>query len=91
MCIGLSDSSTIPLLSQPSPARARWASGISTRRVTPRAAAADRTSFGCSNDSDLTYFGEAFYRDALPGARSMRAAFESAKAAIAARERREHV
>jgi hypothetical protein len=55
------------------------------------AAAADRTSFGCSNDSDLTYFGEAFYRDALPGARSMRAAFESAKSAIAARERREHV
>ena len=30
------------------------------------AAAADRTSFGCSNDRDLTYFGEAFYRDALP-------------------------
>jgi hypothetical protein len=28
------------------------------------AAAADRTSFGCSNDRDLTYFGEAFYRDA---------------------------
>jgi hypothetical protein len=55
------------------------------------AAAADRTSFGCSNDSDLTYFGEAFYRDALPGAHSMRDAFESAKAAIAARERREHV
>jgi hypothetical protein len=55
------------------------------------AAAADRTSFGCSSDSDLTYFGEAFYRDALPGARSMRDAFESAKAAIAARERREHV
>jgi len=55
------------------------------------AAAADRTSFGCSNDSDLTYFGQAFYRDALPGARSMRDAFESAKAAIAARERREHV
>jgi hypothetical protein len=55
------------------------------------AAAADRTSFGCSNDSDLTYFGEAFYRDALPGARSLRAAFEEAKSAIAARERREHV
>jgi hypothetical protein len=55
------------------------------------AAAADRTSFGCSNDSDLTYFGEAFYRDALPDARSLRAAFEQAKSAIAARERREHV
>jgi Peptidase C13 family len=55
------------------------------------ASAADRTSFGCSNDRDLTYFGEAFYRDALPGARSLRDAFDTAKAAIAARERREHV
>jgi hypothetical protein len=55
------------------------------------AAAADRTSFGCSNDRDLTYFGEAFYRDALPTARSLRGAFEAAKAAIAARERLEHV
>jgi Peptidase C13 family len=55
------------------------------------AAAADRTSFGCSNDSDLTYFGEAFYRDALPEAHSLRDAFEKAKSAIAARERREHV
>jgi peptidase C13-like protein len=55
------------------------------------AAAADRTSFGCSNDSDLTYFGEAFYRDALPGARSLRVAFDAAKTAIAARESREHV
>jgi hypothetical protein len=55
------------------------------------AAAADRTSFGCSNDRDLTYFGEAFYRDALPGARSLRDAFDKAKSAIALRERREHV
>jgi Peptidase C13 family len=55
------------------------------------AAAADRTSFGCSNDRDLTYFGEAFYRDALPTARTLREAFDTAKAAIAARERREHV
>jgi hypothetical protein len=54
------------------------------------AAAKDRTSFGCSNDSDLTYFGEAFYRDALPAAKSLREAFETAKTAIAARERREH-
>jgi hypothetical protein len=55
------------------------------------AAAGDRTSFGCSNDRDLTYFGEAFYRDALPEARSLRDAFEKAKSAIAQRERREHV
>jgi hypothetical protein len=54
------------------------------------AAAADRTSFGCGTASDLTYFGEAFYRDALPEAKSLRAAFDQAKAAIAARERREH-
>jgi hypothetical protein len=61
------------------------------RTIVITAAAADRTSFGCSNDSELTYFGEAFYRDALPGARSLRSAFDAAKTAIAARERREHV
>ncbi|MEP6886638.1 MAG: C13 family peptidase [Gammaproteobacteria bacterium] len=55
------------------------------------AAAADRTSFGCSNDRDLTYFGEAFYRDALPGARSLRNAFDTAKEALARREHAEHV
>ena len=55
------------------------------------AAAADRTSFGCGTDSDLTYFGEAFYRDALPDARSLRDGFERAKQAIASRERREHI
>jgi len=53
------------------------------------AAAADRTSFGCSSDSDLTYFGEAFYRDALPEASSLRDAFDKAKTAIAAREHAE--
>src|SRR5882757_8109981 len=61
------------------------------RTIIITAAAADRTSFGCSNDSDLTYFGEAFYRDALPGARTLREAFDAAKTAIAARESREHV
>ena len=55
------------------------------------AAAADRTSFGCSNDRDLTYFGEAFYRDALPAAHSLREAFDTAKAAIADREAQERV
>jgi hypothetical protein len=54
------------------------------------AAARDRASFGCSNDSELTYFGEAFYRDALPAAKSLREAFETARTAIAARERLEH-
>ncbi len=55
------------------------------------AAAADRSSFGCSDDRDLTYFGEAFYRDALPGAASLREAFGQAVAAIEAREAREQI
>lgn len=61
------------------------------RTIVITAAAADRTSFGCSNDRDLTYFGEAFFRDALPEARSLRDAFDKAKSAIALRERRERV
>jgi hypothetical protein len=61
------------------------------RSIVITAAASDRTSFGCSNDRDLTYFGEAFFRDALPDARSLRDAFDKAKSAIAVRERREGV
>jgi hypothetical protein len=55
------------------------------------ASAADKTSFGCSDERFLTYFGEAFYRDALPGAKSLRDAFETAKADIGAREKREDI
>jgi hypothetical protein len=54
------------------------------------AAAADKTSFGCSDDRDLTYFGEAFYRDALPKAQNLEEAFKQAKEAIAVRENQEH-
>jgi hypothetical protein len=61
------------------------------RTIVIAASAADRTSFGCGAASDLTYFGQAFYRDALPHARSLHEAFDQAKAAIALRERREHV
>ena len=50
------------------------------------AAAPDRTSFGCSNERDLTYFGEAFYRDALPKTRSLRDAFAVAEQRILFRE-----
>jgi len=55
------------------------------------AAAADRTSFGCSDDRDLTYFGEAFYRDALPRSATLQEAFSQATADIASRETREGV
>ena len=53
------------------------------------AAAPDRMSFGCNDKRELTYFGEAFYRDALPGAASLRAAFDATVAKIAAREHAE--
>lgn len=55
------------------------------------AADADRTSFGCSDDRDLTYFGEAFYRDALPGADSLQQAFGLASLEISKREQQEDV
>jgi hypothetical protein len=55
------------------------------------AAAPDRASFGCADDRDLTYFGEAFFRDALPAAPSLRWAFEQASAELDAREREEGV
>ncbi len=55
------------------------------------AAAADRTSFGCTNDRDLTYFGEAFYRDALPRAATLHDAFMRARKAIGRREHRERM
>ncbi|HET9864891.1 MAG TPA: C13 family peptidase, partial [Steroidobacteraceae bacterium] len=51
------------------------------------AAAPDRASFGCRDSRSLSYFGEAFYRDALPAAPNLHVAFETATRAIAARER----
>jgi len=50
------------------------------------ASAEDRTSFGCETGRDFTYFGEAYFRDALARTRSFTQAFELAKAAVAKRE-----
>ena len=50
------------------------------------AAAADRTSFGCSSENDFTYFGDAFINTALRRQRSFVAAFDEAKEIIARRE-----
>jgi hypothetical protein len=55
------------------------------------ASAANRTSFGCSDDRDLTYFGEAFYRDSLPDTPDLKAAFQRMKGIIARRERDEGI
>lgn len=54
------------------------------------AAAKNRTSFGCSDKRDLTYFGEAFYRDALRRPTYLRAAFEAARQDIREREQAEN-
>jgi hypothetical protein len=57
------------------------------RTIVLTSAAADRTSSGCGDDRDLTDFGAAFVRDALPRAESLASAFEQAKRAIAEEER----
>lgn len=44
---------------------------------------ADRTSFGCGIESDLTYFGKAFLVDALNRTTSLRDAFDLAKQSVA--------
>ena len=51
------------------------------------AARHDRRSFGCSDDSDMTYFGRAYFVDALPKASSFEGAFEMAKSLIRQREK----
>ena len=38
-----------------------------------------RSSFGCSDDSEMTYFGRAFFREALPEAADFRQAFQRAR------------
>jgi hypothetical protein len=53
------------------------------------AAAADRNSFGCSNEADWTYFGKAYFDEALRGTFSFTKAFEAAKPVIAERERKD--
>ena len=53
------------------------------------AASKRRSSFGCSDDRDLTYFGEAFYRDSLPAAHDLRAAVDATRRVVRRREREE--
>ncbi len=59
------------------------------RTIVITASSRRRPSFGCGVERDLTYFGEAFYRDALPTAPTLRAAFEAARREITAREKAE--
>lgn len=53
------------------------------------AARGDRKSFGCSAESDFTYFSKALFADALARGATIRAAFDQAKAIVERRERAE--
>jgi hypothetical protein len=46
------------------------------------ASAPDRTSFGCELGRDFTYFGQAYFRDALAQTRSFTRAFEAARTGV---------
>ena len=47
------------------------------------ASAADRQSFGCSNEADYTYFGRAFFDEAMRENSSLKASFEQAANTVA--------
>ncbi len=53
------------------------------------AAAEDKSSFGCAHENRWTYFGAAYFDDALRETRSPTQAFELARARIARREQKE--
>jgi len=53
------------------------------------AADSRHSSFGCADDRDLTYFGEALLRDSLPQSCSLESAFASTRRIIRERERTE--
>lgn len=55
------------------------------------AAARDKTSFGCGVKSTFTYFGEAYFKEALQAETSFIKAFELAKESIKKREQRESI
>lgn len=52
-------------------------------------AAADRTSFGCSNEAEFTYFGKAYFDEALRQTYSFVEAFDIARQRVAAREEKD--
>jgi len=55
------------------------------------AAAPDRSSFGCEAGRDFTYFGQAFFRDALARTRSFVEAFKLAAEIVAKQEAEERL
>jgi len=53
------------------------------------ASRADRSSFGCADENDFTYFGRAFFKEALPASSSFKDAFAKADALVAEWEKKD--
>ena len=62
----------------------------SPRTLVITAARADRVSFGCSEESDFTYFGRALFAEALQETNDIVEAFTLAQARVAEREQADH-
>ena len=60
-----------------------------SRTLLMTAARADRVSFGCSEEADFTYFGDALFAQALNQTDDLKQAFELARTHVAERERNE--
>lgn len=52
------------------------------------ASAKDKDSFGCTNEAEYTYFGQAFFAESLPKFKRFKPAFDDAVINIAKREKR---
>jgi hypothetical protein len=52
------------------------------------AAASSQTSFGCSNEAEFTYFGEAYFKDALSHTNDFVKAFDLALETVKHREKK---
>lgn len=56
------------------------------RTLVITSAAPDRTSFGCEDNNRFTYFGEAYFKDALPQTGDFSSAFDLAERLVTERE-----
>jgi hypothetical protein len=59
------------------------------RTLVITAARSDRTSFGCADENDFTYFGRAYFKEALPNAGSFQHAFRQAEILVKEWERKD--
>jgi hypothetical protein len=55
------------------------------------ASSADNASFGCTDAAEMTYFGEAFFKDALPNSATFIEAFDRARFIVRGREAKENL